>query len=62
MLETKEIHFRLTRIQLAIIKTQAEVRGYRGVSAFVRDEVIKNPLKMKQLLLEIHETLSKRCR
>jgi len=59
MLETKEIHFRLTGNQLAVIKVRAEVRGYNSISAFVRDEVIKTPPKVKQLLLEIYENLSR---
>ena len=60
MLETKELRVRVTPVQYSIIKTKAEVLGFKTISEFVRQTICRVPQKTEQRLLEIYKELKRR--
>ena len=60
MLETKELRVRVTHKQYSIIKTKAQLYGFKTVSAFIRQTICRVPQETEKRLLEIHQELQQR--
>lgn len=57
---TRDIRIKVTGLQLEIIKNKAQVAGYKSVSAYIRDTIIKNETTFESLIKEIHDIIVKK--
>ena len=60
MVYTRDLRIKVTALQYEIIKNKAQVAGYKSVSAFIRDSVMKQDFSMEKLVREIHGIVVKR--
>ncbi|MEM4263320.1 MAG: hypothetical protein QW666_00290 [Candidatus Woesearchaeota archaeon] len=56
---TRDLRIKITPLQYEIIKNKAQVSGYKSVSAFIRDSVLKEDYSTEELIKQIHEIVVK---
>ena len=56
---TRDIRIKVTALQYEIIKNKAQVSGFKSVSAFIRDVILKVDFSMEKMIKEIHEIVVK---
>lgn len=57
---TRDLRIKITPLQYEIIKNKAQVSGFKSVSAFIRDAVLKENYSTEELIKQIHEIVVKR--
>ena len=59
MVNTRFIHFRVTREQYAVIKVNADVAGYKTVSEYLRKIALSQTPDIQRSLAKLEEDLQK---
>ena len=54
---TRDIRIKVTELQYKIIKSKAELGGYKTISAFIRDCVLNVDYSVEKLVKEIHQMI-----
>ena len=57
MQETRELRIRLNENQYLQIKTRAQLHGFKTISAYVRDKLLRVPHRLEQMILQIYQKL-----
>lgn len=57
MQDTRELRIRFNEDQYVQIKTQAQLNGFKTISAYVRDKLLRVPHRLEQMILEIYQKL-----
>ena len=57
MLKTIELRIRINEDQYFQIKTKAQLNGFKTISAYVRDKLLRIPHRMEKMILEIYQKL-----
>ena len=56
----KKLTLRVSDEQYALIQNKKEAAGYRNVSQFIRDRVLKDSLYVEHMIKEIHQAIVKK--
>ncbi len=56
----KKLTLRVSDEQYALIQNKKEAAGYRNLSQFIRDRVLKDSLYVEHMIKEIHQAIVKK--
>ena len=57
---TRDLRIKVTPLQYEIIKNKAQVFGYKSMSEFIRDIILKENYSAEDLIKQIHEIIVKK--
>lgn len=56
---TRDLRIRLTTLQYEIVRNKAQIEGYKTITAFIRDSILKENCETEELIKQIHEMIVK---
>jgi hypothetical protein len=59
MVMTRDIRIKVTALQYEIIKSKAQVAGFRSLSHYIRETVLNTDFSAEKLIRQIHELVVK---
>jgi len=62
MVSNHAVKFLVNKEQLEQLKNNASARGYKTVSAYLREISLKNEFRFEQMMIEIHREVCKNGR